>query len=669
MWRTIMFRRTLVSPAAIILLLATTLGSYLLISHAAATAHPYVAIPGSAPSVPQNARLSGQLSSTDQLTISVVLHPNNEAQMNALLAGLYDVSSPAYHHWLGTGQFNARFAPTAAQIAQVRSFLTQAGLRTIDTSTPFLVRAVGTVAQIEAAFHTHLSTYTAANGRHFFQNDSPVQVPANLGSLVLAVTGLTNTINLHPSYLTTNQAAVAPATTGPPPYGGGPGGSGLTPSQINSLYGNNEVQKLGARGKGKGATLALFELTGYTSSDIAVYEHRFFGPSENVSLVDINVDGGPVNPACPTGDFCGPVNPNDPTHCPPPLFACDSADYSGDIEAEIDIETQISIAPKIDHILVYNAPNDFLGITTLDELFQIAQDNRADSISTSWGLCEQDTGLEQIQAESLAFAQMAAQGQSMFSQSGDTGAFDCIRGSGATMVAVGDPSSQPFVTGVGGTSFSVFDPQADQHPGYPTGLETVWNPLNECRDNSQRHLDFCATLGAGGGGVSAIWGQPGYQHGPGVTNSFSLQGPSNCALARLGQFCREVPDISANADEFTPYTEFCTGDPKTNSTCVTVPVTPSAPGWFGIGGTSVSSPLWSAIIGLWDSVHGQRFGAANHELYALFRSHDAYSRFFHDISGIHQTIINNGTFPTTPNYDMATGIGSPRIDGVVLSNP
>jgi len=256
----------------------------------------------------------------------------------------------------------------------------------------------------------------------------------------------------------------------------------------------------------------------------------------------------------------------------------------------------------------------------------------------------------------------------MFSSSGDTGAFGCIRGSGQTILAVGDPASQPLVTGVGGTSWSAYDPQSTQHPAYPAGFETVWNPINECRNSSQTHLNFCASLGAGGGGVSAVWSQPIYQHGPGVISSFSLKGPNNCLAASQGQFCREVPDISADADEFTPYTEFCTGDPKTNSTCATFSGGQPAPGWFGIGGTSVSSPLWSAIIGLWDSVHGARFGAANFGLYQLFRSNGAYSKYFHDISGIHQSIVNNGTYPTTPNYDMATGIGSPRIDGIVFAN-
>jgi subtilase family serine protease len=165
MWRTIASRRTLVSPAAIILLLVALMGSYLLISRAASTNQPFITVPGSALSLPTNAKLQGQHATSDQLLISVVLHPNNEAQMNALLASLYDPSSSQYQHWLSTGQFNSRFAPTAAQIAQVQNFLTQAGLQVVSSSTPFLVRAVGTTPQIESAFHTTLKDYRKTSGK------------------------------------------------------------------------------------------------------------------------------------------------------------------------------------------------------------------------------------------------------------------------------------------------------------------------------------------------------------------------------------------------------------------------------------------------------------------------------------------------------------------------
>ncbi len=647
-------RRTLISLASILCLFVATLSNFVLVNvaSAASTSNAFVSLQGSFVSAPAGSHLSGQHKSSAQMTVSLVLQPNNAGHLNSLLQALYNPNSSQFHNWLTKGTFNQLFAPSASHVAQVNTFLKAAGLKVVASSTPFLEQATGTAAQIEAAFHTTINDYKAASGQAFFQNASTVQIPASLSGVVSAVSGLSSTNHSHPNYVTTKAAAQKQGKT-IPSYGAAPGGNGLTPSQVAGIYDAGSVYSLGDKGKGKGATLAVFELSGYTSADVTAYEHQFFGSSENVPLVNINVDGGPVTPACPTGDECGPFDGG------PCLNGCDSADYSGDIEVEADIETQIALAPKINRVLVYNAPNDELGITEINEYYKIANDDLADSISSSWGLCEQDAGLPSIEAESVAFMQMAAQGQSVFSAAGDTGAFDCLRSSGSTALTVNDPSSQPFVTAVGGTSFEGFDPGKNQKPSYPNGFETVWNVLDACSATS---LGACIEFGAGGGGVSNVWGQPAYQHGAGVISSLSQKGPY-CSLAAPGQVCRELPDVSANADEFTPYAEYCTGNPTTNSTCATF-----STGWFGIGGTSLSSPVWSSIIALWDSVHGKRFGSANYGLYQLFRSSNSYNNYYHDITGKNQTENNNGFYPTTKNYDMATGIGTPRISGIVKAS-
>ena len=239
-------------------------------------------------------------------------------------------------------------------------------------------------------------------------------------------------------------------------YGAGPGCSGLTPSQDNSIYGAPNV---GPRGKGKGVDIAVFELSAYLHSDIATWAHQFYGPRYNPPLVDVNVDGGPLNPQCPAGDTC------------PPEFN----GYSGDIEVDADIQTQLAIAPDVSHLIVYNAPNDFTGQTSLDEWSAIAKANVADSVSSSWAVCENDVTAAYAQAENTIFEQMAAQGQSMFGAAGDTGAFACIRSDGTTIVNVLDPPSQPWVTSVGGTSFENFNPGTNPHPRYPARGEAVWN--------------------------------------------------------------------------------------------------------------------------------------------------------------------------------------------------
>ena len=177
-----------------------------------------------------------------------------------------------------------------------------------------------------------------------------------------------------------------------------------------------------------------------------------------------------------------------------------------------DIENTLAVA-KDSHVIVYNAPNDETGQTELDEYTTIANQDTADTVSSSWGLCENDVTAGYVQAENTIFEQMASQGQSMFGASGDTGAFGCIRSDGTTIVNVNDPSSQPWVTSVGGTSLQSDNPGTNPNPGPPaTGTETVWNVRNLCSEqgknpgnDNQGGYFWCRATGAAGGGSSQYW--------------------------------------------------------------------------------------------------------------------------------------------------------------------
>src|SRR5690242_8373708 len=100
---------------------------------------------------------------------------------------------------------------------------------------------------------------------------------------------------------------------------------------------------------------------------------------------------------------------------------------------------------------------------------------------------------------------MAAQGQSMYAASGDSGAYD-----NGTSLSVDDPSSQPYVTGTGGTQLFVGS-------GESYARESSWN------------VNGTASGGAGGGGVSSVWNIPTWQTG--ITSAVSST-------------MRNVPDIS-----------------------------------------------------------------------------------------------------------------------------
>ena len=228
-------------------------------------------IPGSY--LPTNAIKTGQMSDS-QMSVEVVLQPGNDAGLNSLLDGLYTPGSADYGHWLAAGQFDSEFAPSQATVQAMTAYLQGKGLTVQPTSTPFLLRAIGSSAKIDAAFATTIDNYRNAQGMKFYSNAGPASVPASLVSSVLGVVGLTNTDRLHPTYQLTPSGSTAPSSgepsceipypttmaqleatlTGPfNGYGGGPGCSGLTPSQTNSIY---NAPHAGPRAKGAGATVA-----------------------------------------------------------------------------------------------------------------------------------------------------------------------------------------------------------------------------------------------------------------------------------------------------------------------------------------------------------------------------------------------------------------------------
>jgi subtilase family serine protease len=618
--------------------------------------------------------------SSRSMSVEVALAPGNKAGLNKALKALYNPHSGSYHHWLAKGQFTARYAPSAAKRAAVSAYLRSAGLIVHSSSSPFLVSASGSSAKVSSAFRTTLRTYRDKKGIKYFSNSTAVRLPSSLAPSVLGVVGLSNTIRersmierakhiTHKKMSSSGDPNAACQTPYPTNaqlfnainngvgfafgYGDAPGCNGLTPSQDNGIY---NAPPASPRTTGAGVNIGVFELSAYQHSDIATYAQQFFGAHYTAPLVDVNVDGGPLNPVCPAGDQC------------PPEFN----GFAGDIEVDADIETQLAISPSVRHLVVYNAPNDFTGQTALDEWTAIAKDDSVDSVSSSWAVCENDVSAGYVQAENTVFQQMAAQGQSTFGAEGDTGAFSCIRSDGTDIVNVLDPPSQPWVTSVGGTSLESFNPGIHQHPTYPKGVETVWNVGNLCNpdpasatNGNRSGFFWCAATGAGGGGASQWWGRPAYQFGPGVNNPHTTHanGTTQCALAKTGTPCREDPDVSANADEFTPYGEFCTGNANTpQSVCATIGS--NVPGWFGIGGTSLASPLWSAIMADRVGFTRHRIGNVNPLLYVDFNV--APAKTFHDIFGP-QSPNNNGLFPVTPNYDEATGIGTPNMTALITA--
>jgi subtilase family serine protease len=557
-----------------------------------------------APLVAQ-AQLLQVASPGQQLNLSLGLQPRNTAALNSLLSSLYDPQSPQYHQYLTPDQFEALFAPTPDSVQQVVSYLQSVGM-TVTSIAPnnLLIDATSSVAQADQAFSTTINNYQLGS-QVFYANATPPVVPAAISSLITSIGGLDNSTQYQPLYRGGGKPSPYPATKQPAnPYRVGAGlvpalakrangpTSGYGPKDLVGAYNATPLQSAGLLGDNQ--TIALFELDGYQSSDVARYFANYGIATPTISNVLVD-------------NFSGTAG-------------------QGAIEVELDIEVAGALAPHANQ-LVYEGPNTTQGLN--DTYNQIVHDHKAQVVSISWGLCESSSGAAELQTLDTIFKQGAAEGMSFFAASGDSGAYDC----NDSNLAVDSPASDPYITGVGGTNLQL---NAGAY-----GSEAVWSNASDTQRSPRG--------AGGGGGISNTFTLPAWQTGQGVINANSSGAPCN---APNGQYCRQVPDVSANADPASGYAIYCTVN---NAGC-------SAAGWLNVGGTSAAAPLWAgsmALINQYLLSKGKTVvGFANPALYGIFNAQQSLPAF-HDV-----TRGTNLYYPAAAGYDMASGIGSPDINNL-----
>ncbi|MDR6269573.1 S53 family peptidase [Arthrobacter russicus] len=530
-----------------------------------------------------------------QRKITVSLAPHNAAGLDAFLANVNDPASPQYRHFLTSAEYAARFAPTPAEVSAVSSALTAKGLSVdrVGAGNRY-VSASGSVAQLQDLFKTSLSQYRdSVTGADFTGADSEVKVPQALAGLITDVGGLTDEGKiLRPASRQAPAAPEADAAKQAPSAVGAKGATdqgtgvkgGFTPKELNSGYNTASIAN-GAQGAGQ--TIALVEFSGHRSSHADVYDQQYNLATSAVQ--DINVDDGPQG-------------------------------YDeGEGEVDLDIQVLHAIAPKAT-VLDYQAPNT--DSADIDLYNQIVTDNKASIISSSWGNPENQITKSHATSLSNIFKQAAAQGQTIFSASGDHGASDDWPNNSDSALTVDSPSSDPNVTGVGGTRLYI-----DSSTG-AWSSEAVWNDYVKSGDTWR---------GASGGGVSTFFARPTWQTGTGVNTSQK----------------RQVPDISSAAAEYqySGYTEVYDGNGKDTNKAA----------WTSFTGTSAAAPLNAAFLALVANQGGGsvQFGNLNPAIYKAAANNPSA---FHDVtSGSNSIVGKPSSYAVTAGYDKATGWGSPNF--------
>jgi len=371
-----------------------------------------------------------------------------------------------------------------------------------------------------------------------------------------------------------------------------------SPVQYREAYDLNPLYQSSITGKGR--TIVIVDSFGSPDirHDLAVFDRQWGFPNPTLNILAL-----------------GKL----------PTFSAASASMVGWAEeTTLDVEYAHAIAPGANILLLETPVAETEGVTGFPEMMNaeryVIDHNLGDVISQSFGATENTfPGFAQGSYSSLlslryAFTDAASHHVTVLAASGDSGATN-DQPDGATLYpyrAISWPSSDPLVTSVGGTQLLL------AQDGNKIRPDQVWSD----------------TYGAGGGGVSGVFGRPAYQ----------------ARVASVVGGRRGTPDISMSAA-------------VTGGCWVYQSFDPSGPGWEILGGTSEATPIFAGVVALADQLAGHRLGDINPALYTLGAlsqlKNDPFQTGIVDVTSGSNSYGSKVTgYPAGPGYDLASGWGT-----------
>jgi subtilase family serine protease len=595
--------RDSIRPRMLLLLLAIIVSCSLVFEpSAAAQSATGRVIKGNTPGIVSVGKHLGREDASKKISVTLWLQLHNRALLDNFAEQLYDKNSPNYRHWLKPAELKALFAPSAEEAKTVEQFLTEHNLNVSRVGPAnFSVTVEGTVADIERAFSVEIHKFSlAGETRRANINDPTIEGPA--GDLVAAVYGMDDNSYKHPVHRASDVLGGKPAakrldaatleaassggassffgpcftgvatqvfsTNGGLPiatYTGNTYGAvsvdgqeglpcGYTPQQIYTAYNLNGLYAKGFQGQGQ--TIVILN---WTDAPTVTRDANLFNTLNNLPPLTANnfqIVHYPV--------FCG---------CLPANGAL--------LEVDLDVEWSHAVAPAANLVVLFAlspSPADVDNAT----VFAITK-GLGSTISGSFGGQEHLFSSTVLNQENLIAELAAVSGISTNYSTGDDGTFSS-GGFGFPTIEV--PAGVPFATAVGGVSLAL---NPDDTIAWQSGWGTnatglVGGPTvgNFVADPPVR-AGFQA---GGGGGASGFFAKPKFQEGVGVPGTQ-----------------RQVPDISWLADPLTGG-EVVTSEG--NGVFVGV-----------IGGTSLSTPMFSGLWAIANQEAGQPLGQAAQYLYTM----------------------------------------------------
>ncbi len=587
-----------------------------------------VKLAGSTPSFVTNATDNGAAPATQQIhNVALVLKRSTQQEqaLAHLLAEQQNSQSSDYHRWLRPAEFGARFGIAEQDIAKLVAWL-QANGFSVDSvaNGRNVISFSGTQAQLRAAFHTELHSYTY-QGKKYWANNADPELPAAFAPIVAGVRSLnsfapkaarTDAIKVRhngsgvwapvdsKSNLRTNSLRNIPR----PQLETTSGFHVVTPYDFATMY--NVKPLWDANFDGTGQTIAIVSDSDMDPADVDYFRSTFGLPEKKLHIT----------------------------------YAGDNPGMNEDEgEAALDVQWAGATAPGVSIELVV-APTTDVSSGVDDAALYIVNNDLAPIMNVSYGQCEMRMGSGYNAFYNEIWKQAAAQGITVVVAAGDAGSAGCDQGSSTALYGLGvnGLGSTPYNVSIGGTDFydSYVAPNnywsSSNNPTTLQSLfkripETPWNNscgnplvLDDLRNNNGANDDtaeqlcndpnwmwsYMTTVG-GGGGLSSCAHFA--DDGKTCVSGYDKPDWQNNIPGLEQHTVRSLPDISLFAGNglWNSAYVYCQGDAMDSGSC------DIHTGIQAAGGTSFGAPAFAGVLALVAQKTGGRIGNPNYILYKL----------------------------------------------------
>jgi len=544
------------------------------------------------PALAETPQILSHAAVTDSVDLDLYFPLRNIDDLRHLVEEQVREGSPSYHKWLKPAEVEAAYGPTEATIRAATAEIEAHGF-TVTGHLAHSLRIRGTIGAVEAAFGVRVNHARFADGSTSLVADGALHLTPVLAASGVRIPQFTSVGPMHRHSQIVSHAPLSAISSRPRNYESAYGP--YLAADLRQAYDYPSVAGV----DGKGVVIGILMQGAYDKSDIDNYfSAENVGSSLYPKLGTVLVNGGTA------------------------------FDSSASTETHLDIEQSSGMALGATEIL-YNL-SDLTDPTVLYGLNLMVSDNVVDVVNMSFGrpevtyLAKYNNNIDQsylLEVEDELFLQGSAQGITFVASTGDFGADPTVNKK--QVVTVEAPSSDPYVTAVGGTNLITAYHQGSTDSAYVSEFELP-DPVQG------------GGAWGSGGGISIFWTKPAYQK--------LVPTPSTKA--------RTVPDIALHMGGCpSQHTAACSTDRSSDWVSIGGQLT-------GVIGTSASSPDIAGMFALTVNLNQGRLGPMNTYIYTQSKAQIAgKGTYFH-----HSAIKgNNSVYSIKAPYDLVIGNGTPDV--------